>query len=176
MFCTRPYIPMAERQQHRRDYKCHVDNIGETLLRVLGGVSRKELNDPEKAARTIQRTVRIMSAYTIVASLALFFVSIPSFIDIGGSLHTKNFSAFFWIGSPFFDCVALLVACQYLGQTKNLPVTLCLAGLSGFEAYIYAHYTMMTDVVMLIMSLMVFFHTLQILVLLVFGRHSRPTE
>ncbi len=156
---------MAEHQQ-----KDAVNALGEKLLRLLAGISTEELTNPEKAARMIERTVRMMVAYIIVAGLSLFFLSIPSFIALDGGLHTENFTAFFWIGSPFFDCLILLALSLFLAQARNLSVALGLVGVSGFEAYLYMQYATLSDFVMLIMCLMVLIHALQILGLFVFGR------
>ena len=148
---------------------------GEKLLRLLAGISTEELTDPEKAARMIERTVRMIAAYIIVACFALFFLAIPSFVELDGRLHTKNFTAFFWIGSPFFDCLILLGLSLFLGRTKNLPTALCLVCVTGFETQLYMHYATLSDFVVLIMCLMVLIHALQILGLLVFGRYERPS-
>ncbi len=153
-----------------------VNATGEKLLRLLAGISTEELGDPEKAARMIERTVRMIAAYIIVAGFALFFLAIPSFIALDGSLHTGNFSAFFWLGSPFFDCLILLGLSLFLGRAKNLPTTLGLVGVAGFEARLYLHYASLSDFVMLLMGLMVLIHALQILGLFVFGRYGRPSR
>lgn len=148
---------------------------GEKLLRLLAGISAEELTDPEKAARMIARTVRMMAAYIIVAGFALFFLAIPSFVELDGRLHTENFTAFFWLGSPFFDCLILLGLSLFLGRAKNLPTALCLVCVTGFETQLYMHYATLSDFVVLIMCLMVLIHALQILGLLVFGRYERPS-
>lgn len=153
-----------------------VDSLGTKLLRLLVGISLAELNDAQRADRAIRRTVRMMAAYTIVAGVVVFFLSIPSFIDHDGSLHTANFSTFLWIGSPFFDCVALLVLSLYLGQSKNLLVGLGLVGVSGFQTYMYTQRDSMIDIVMLIACLMIALHALQIVGLLVFGRSVRAAD
>ncbi len=173
---------MTERPQQKDAQTPAVNALGEKLLRLLAGISAEELSNPEKAARMIERTVRMIAAYIIVAGFALFFLSIPNFIDIDGSLHTKNFAAFFWIGSPFFDGLILLALSLFLGQAKNLALALCLVGVAGFEAHFYMDYASMSDFVTLIMCLMVLIHALQILALLVFarpepgrrGRYERP--
>ncbi len=161
---------MAEHPQQRNA----AGTPGEKLLRLLAGISTEELTDPEKAARMIERTVRMIAAYIIVAGFALFFLAIPSFVELDGRLHTKNFTTFFWIGSPFFDCLILLGLSLFLGRTKNLPTALGLAGVAGFESYFYMHYASLSDFVTLIMCLMVLIHALQILGLFVFGRYERP--
>ena len=81
--------------------------MADSLLRLLAGVSREELGDPDAAAAVIRRTVRMMAAYTVVAGVTVFFVSIPSFMGIDGGLHTENFRAFLWVGDPLFDCAAI---------------------------------------------------------------------
>lgn len=164
---------MAEHPQQKDAQTPAINATGQKLLRLLAGISPEELTDPEKAARMIDRTVRMIAAYIIVAGFALFFLAIPSFIELDGRLHTKNFTAFFWIGSPFFDCLILLGLSFFLARTKNLPTTLGLAGVAGFEAQLYIHYASMSDFVVLIMCLMVLIHALQILGLLVFGRYER---
>ena len=151
-----------------------VNALGQKLLHLLAGISAEELTNPEKAARMIERTVRMIAAYIIVAGFTLFFLSIPSFIDIDGSLHTENFSAFFWIGSPFFDCLILLALSLFLGRAKNLSMALGLVCVAGFEVRFYMDYASMSDFVTLIMCLMVLIHALQILGLLVFARYERP--
>ncbi len=168
-------VSMPEHQQRgQKDANTPAVNaIGEKLLRLLAGISTEELNNPEKATRFIERTVQMIVAYIIVAGLTLFFLSIPSFIDIDGSLHTKNFTGFFWIGSPFVDCLMLLALSLFLAQAKNLSIALGLVGVSGFEVSVYAQYDTMSDFVMLLMCLMVLIHALQILGLLVFGRRGR---
>lgn len=138
----------------------------ETLLRVLAGISQGDINDPNQADRSVERTIQIMVAYAAVAGLTLFFLSIPSFINDSGGLDTAGFFSFVWIGSPFFDCLVLLASILFLGQSKNVAVAVCIAFLSGFEAYVYAGYTNLTDVVMLILSVMVCFHAVQIVALL----------
>ena len=151
--------------------------IGATLLRILrilGGLSTEELSNPEKAAHSIDRTVRIIAANTIVAAFAIFFLSIPSFIRPDGSLHIENFTAFFRLGNRFVDCLALLALSLFLARSKNLPIAISLAGLAGFESYFYAQHFIMLDFVMLLMSLMVLIHALQILGLLIFG-HKNAT-
>ena len=165
---------MAEHPQQKDAQTQAINATGQKLLRLLAGISTEELTDPEKAARMIDRTVRMIAAYIIVAGFALFFLAIPSFIELDGRLHTENFTAFFWIGSPFFDCLILLALSFCLARTKNLPTTLGLAGVAGFEAQLYIHYASMSDFVVLIMCLMVLIHALQILGLLVFGRYERP--
>lgn len=65
-------------------------------LRLLAGVSREELGNPDAAAAAIRRIVRMMAAYTVVAGVTVFFVSVPSFIAIDGDLHTENFRTFLW--------------------------------------------------------------------------------
>ncbi len=161
---------MAEYPHQKGTQTPAVSPLGEKLLRLLAGISAEELTNPEKAARMIARTVRMIASYIIVAGFALFFLAIPSFIDIDGSLHTKNFTAFFWIGSPFFDCLILLGLSLFLGRAQNLPAALGLVGVAGFEAHFYMHYTTMSDFVALIMCLMVLIHALQILGLLVSAR------
>ena len=151
-----------------------VSALGQKLLHLLAGISAEELTNPEKAARMIERTVRMIAAYIIVAGFTLFFLSIPSFIDIDGSLHTKNFGAFFWIGSPFFDCLILLALSLFLGRAKNLSMALGLVCVAGFEVRFYIDYASMSEFVTLIMCLMVLIHALQILGLLVFARYERP--
>ena len=170
-----PLFMPKHRQRRLQDGQEHAppaNGTGHKLLHLLAGISTEELSDPQKAARAIERTVRMMAAYTVVAGLTVFFLSIPSFIDFDGSLHTQNFTAFFWIGSPFFDCLALLALSLLLGQSKTLPMALSLVGLSGFETYVYAQYATMADFAMLLMCLMVLIHALQILGLLMFGRVS----
>ena len=56
---------MAEHQQ-----KDAVNALGEKLLRLLAGISTEELTNPEKAARMIERTVRMMVAYIIVGGFS----------------------------------------------------------------------------------------------------------
>ena len=149
--------------------------IRETLLRmlrILGGLSTEELSNPERAAHSIDRTVRIIAAYTVVAALAIFFLSIPSFIRSDGSLHIENFTAFFRLGNRFVDCLALLALSLFLARSKNLPIAISLAALAGFESYFYAQHFIMLDFVMLLMSLMVLIHALQILGLLIFGHKN----
>lgn len=146
--------------------------IGATLLRILGGLSTEELSDPDKTAHSIDRTVRIIAAYTVVAAFAIFFLSIPSFIRPDGSLHVENFTAFFRIGNQFVDCLALLSLSLFLARSKNLAIAVILAGLAGFESYVYAQHFIMHDFVMLLMSLMVLMHALQILGLLIFGHKN----
>ena len=167
---------MAEHQQRgQTDANTPAVNaIGAKLLRLLAGISTQELNTPEKAARVIERTVRMMLAYIVVAGLTLFFLSIPSFITLDGSLHTENFTAFFWLGSPFVDCLILLALSLFLAQTKTLSIALGLVGVVSFEVSVYAQYATMADFVMLLMCLMVLIHALQILGLLVFGQRGRP--
>lgn len=142
---------------------------GGSLLRLLAGVSREELGDPDAAAAAIHRTVRMMAAYTVVAGVAVFFVSIPSFIAIDGGLHTENFRAFLWVGGPLFDCAALLVLSLYLGRSRNRLVGLGLVGMAGVQTAAYARGDGMADVVMLIACLMIVLHALQVLGILVFG-------
>ena len=72
-------------------------------LRLLAGVSREELGNPDAAAAAIRRIVRMMAAYTVVAGVTVFFVSVPSFIAIDGDLHTENFRTFLWVGGPLFE-------------------------------------------------------------------------
>lgn len=159
------------RHQHKSVKRRTQQNkrIGETLLRILGGISVEELSDPKKAAHSIDRTVRIIAAYTVVAAFAIFFLSIPSFIRPDGSLHVENFTAFFRLGNQFVDCLALLSLSLFLGRSKSLPSAVGLAGIAGFESYFYAQHFTMHDFIMLLMSLMVLIHALQILGLLIFG-------
>ncbi len=164
---------MARRQPKNVKGRTQQDKrIGATLLRILGGLSTEELSDPDKTARSIDRTVRIIAAYTVVAAFAIFFLSIPSFIRPDGSLHVENFAAFFRIGNQFADCLALLSLSLFLARSKNLPIAVILAGLAGFESYVYAQHFVMHDFVMLLMSLMVLVHALQILGLLIFGHKN----
>ncbi len=152
-------------------------SIGATLLRILrilGGLSTEELSNPEKAAHSIDRTVRIVAAYSVVAAFAIFFLSIPSFIRPDGSLHIENFTAFFQLGNRFVDCLALLALSLFLARSKKLPIAISLVGLAGFESYFYTQHFTMLDFVMLLMSLMVLIHALQILGLLIFG-HKNTT-
>ena len=142
---------------------------GDSLLRLLAGVSREELGDLDSAAAAIRRTVHMMAAYAVVAAVAVFFVSIPSFIDFDGGLHTANFGAFLWVGGPLFDCAALLVLSLYLGRSRNRLVGVGLVGVGGVQAAGYARGDGMADVVMLIACLMIVLHALQVLGILVFG-------
>lgn len=150
----------------KRTYKPVRPLTSETLLRVLVGISQGDINDPHQANKSVERTIQIMVAYAAVAGLTLFFLTIPSFINDSGGLDTAGFVSFVWIGSPFFDCLVLLASILFLGQSKNVAVAVCLAFLSGFEAYVYAGYTDLTDVAMLILSVMVGFHAVQIVALL----------
>ena len=77
--------------------------MADSLLRLLAGVSREELGNPDAAAAAIRRIVRMTAAYTVVAGVTVFFVSIPSFIAIDGDLHTENFRTFLWVGGPLFE-------------------------------------------------------------------------
>ena len=146
------------------------------IFRFVSGVSAEELEDPEKAVHMLQRTVRMITAYTIVAALAVFFLSIPSFIRPDGELHVENFLAFVELGGPLVDCLALGLCGWYLSQTKSLLVALGLAGLAGFDVSVYAQQTTLRDFAMLLMSLMVLIHTLQIVGLLTLGRNGTATE
>ena len=119
---------MTEHQQ-QKDTQA-VSTTGEKLLRLLAGISPEELNDPEKAARMIERTVRMIAAYIIVAGFALFFLAIPSFVELDGRLHTKNFTAFFWIGSPFFR-LSHPPGAQSLSGAHQKPADRPLPGLCG---------------------------------------------
>ena len=150
----------------KRTWRPVRSRTSDTLLRVLAGISQGDINNPNQADRSVERTIQIMVAYAAVAGLTLFFLSIPSFINDSGGLDTASFFSFMWIGSPFFDCLVLFASILFLGQSKNIAVAVCLAFLSGFEAYVYAGYTNLTDVVMLILSVMVCFHAVQIIALL----------
>ena len=164
---------MARHQPKNVEGRTQQDKrIGATLLRILGGLSTEELSNTDKAAHSIDRTVRIIAAYIVVAAFAIFFLSIPSFIRPDGSLHVENFTAFFRLGNRFIDCLALLSLSLFLARSKNLLIAASLAGLAGFESYFYAQRFIMPDFVMLLMSLMVLIHALQILGLLTFGHKN----